>query len=65
MTSYEILLDDDWEKLARRVTARLNDGWRLSGGVAIAADERSNWFVQAITKDNLPEVSKEQANAKS
>lgn len=48
--SYLAVSEADPEILSKRITAFLNDGWTLVGGVVTSAHYDQIWFTQAIMK---------------
>lgn len=56
MTSleYDIVFDNDYAQFVTLVNERLQEGWRLRGGVSVSITETDDilykWFAQAIVR---------------
>ncbi len=59
MTEYIIVSDERPEEVAKQVSKRLNEGWKIAGGIAMAYkhmhEEHAHGrlvYAQAMEKDN-------------
>lgn len=66
--AYQVVTDDDEEKLVQKVNALLDDGWELQGGISCALSEGDDFrytiFAQAMTRLLSPAEQVEAAQKK-
>ena len=51
MKEYILLTGTNEDELVERVNAYLSSEWELQGGACMAADEKSNYYAQALVKE--------------